>query len=154
MVGFRLKLRELFTIVGKNFWKSFVTPPGKRGSAIKLKLFSGIHLLLKVFRFEAFVNRITGKSFTSKSTSRCDFAENYFYRLLSAINSNVDFIVNSIDFQYNIDNKTFMQSSEINILIGAYRQLTTTLILLSILLIFDTIWTITHSCRVQGYIFS
>ena len=67
------------------------------------------------------------------------FDENYFYRLLSAINSNVDFIVNSTDFRYNLDSKTFMQSLEINILISAYRQLISTLILLSILLIFDII---------------
>ena len=45
-------------------------PPGKMGSAIKLKLFSGIHLLSKVFCFEAFVNCIAGKSFMNKSTSR------------------------------------------------------------------------------------
>ena len=45
------------------------------------------------------------------------------------------YLVNSIDFQYNIDNKRFMQSSGIHIFIGTYRQLT--LILLSILLIFD-----------------
>ena len=51
------------------------------------------------------------------------FNKNYFYRLLSAINNNVDFIVNSIDFRYNIDNETFMQSSEIIILIGTYWQL-------------------------------
>ena len=106
-------------------------------SAIELKLFSGIHLLLKVFHFEAFVNRITGNN---KSTSRCDFRQEIFYRLLSAINSNVDFIVNSI---YN---KIFMQSSE-NIFIGSYWQLIT-LVLLSILLIFNII---KHSCRVQGY---
>ena len=55
------------------------------------------------------------------------FDEKYFYRLLSAINSNVDFIVNSIDFRYNIDNKAFMQSSGIYIFIGAYRQLIATL---------------------------
>ena len=47
------------------------------------------------------------------------FDEKYFYRLLSAINSSVDFIVNSTDSRYNIDSKTFMQSSKINILIGA-----------------------------------
>ena len=41
-------------------------PPGKMDSAIELKLFSGIHLLLKVFHF---VNRIVDKSFTNKSTS-------------------------------------------------------------------------------------
>ena len=95
-------------MIVKKIWKSFVTPPGKTGSVIKLKLFSGIHILLKVFRFEAFVNRIAGKGFTNKRTRRCGFDENYFYRLLSAINSNVDFIANSIDFRYNID-KTFMQ---------------------------------------------
>ena len=71
----------------------------KMGSVIKLKLFSGIHLLLKVFCFEAFVNHIAGESFTIKSTSSCNFDEKYFYRLLSAIKYNVDFIVNSIDFQ-------------------------------------------------------
>ena len=53
-------------------------PPGKMGSAIKLKLFSGIHLLLKVFHFEAFVNHIVGKSFMNKSTSRCDFQQEIF----------------------------------------------------------------------------
>ena len=93
------------------------------GAAIKLKLFSGIRLLLKVFHFEAFVNRIMGKSFTNKSTSRCDFWREMFYRLLSAIDINVDFIVNSIDFQYN---KTFVQSS--GIAIYFYRQLIATLI--------------------------
>ena len=36
------------------------------GSAIELKLFSGIHLLLEVFRFEAFVNCIVGKSLRTK----------------------------------------------------------------------------------------
>ena len=77
-----------------------------------------------------------GKSFTNKSTSRCDFLQEIFYKLLSAISRNVDFIV---DFRYNIDNKTFMQSSEVNIFIGAYQQLITTLVLLSILLIFDII---------------
>ena len=71
------------------------------------------------------------------------FDEKYFYTLLSAINSNVDFIVNSIVFQYNMDNKTFMQSSEISIFIGAYQQLIAMLIL----------WIIKHSCRIQGYIF-
>ena len=55
--------------------KIFVTPPGKTGSAIELKRFSDVHLLLKVFRFEAFVNRITGNSFMNKSTSRCDFQQ-------------------------------------------------------------------------------
>ena len=39
----------------------------------------------------------------------------------------------------------YVQSSAINIFIGTYRQLTVTLILLSILLIFDMIWKITHS---------
>ena len=43
--------------------------------------------------------------------------------ILSAINNNVDFNVNSIDFQYNIDNKAFMLSSGIYIFIGAYQQL-------------------------------
>ena len=70
------------------------------GSAIKLKL-SGIHLLLKVFCFEAFVNRSTGKSFTNKVQVGVIFNKKYF--------------------------------------IGTYRQLTATLILLSILLIFDII---------------
>ena len=37
--------------------------------------------------------------------------------------------------------------------IGSYLQLTAMLMLLSILLIFDIIWIIKHSCRVQGYIF-
>ena len=45
------------------------------------------------------------------------FDEKYFYRPLSGINSNIDFIVNSIDFQYNT---TFMQSSGVNIF---YRRL-------------------------------
>ena len=79
------------------------------------------------------------------------FDEKYFYRLLSAINSNV--VLLSILFIFDIiqciDNKTFMQSSEVNIFIGSYQQLITTLILLSILLICDTI---KHSCRVQRYI--
>ena len=44
------------------------------------------------------------------------FDEKYFYSLLSAINSNID----SIDFRYNMDKKPFMQSSGINIFIGAY----------------------------------
>ena len=83
-------------------------PSGKTGSAIKLKLYSGIHLLLKVFCFEPFVNRIAGKSFMNKSTSKYNFDKKYFYRFLLAINYNVDFIVNSINFQYNMDNKTFM----------------------------------------------
>ena len=48
-----------------------------------------------------------GKNFTNKSTISCDFWQEIFYRLLSAINSNVDFIVNSTDFRYNMDNKTF-----------------------------------------------
>ena len=48
-----------------------------------------------------------------------------------AINSNIDFIVNSIDFRYNIDNKAFIQSLEINIFIDVYPQLIT-LILFSI----------------------
>ena len=86
--------------------------PGKMGSAIKLKLFSGIHLLLKVFPFQVFVNHIAGKSFMNKSTSRCDFWQEIF-------------------------------------LIASYQQLTATFILLSILLIFDIIWTIKHSFRVQ-----
>ena len=51
--------------------------------------FSGIHLLLKVFRFEAFVNRSAGNSFINKITSRCDFQQdNYFigaYWKLTAI---------------------------------------------------------------------
>ena len=66
------------------------------------------------------------------------FNKKYFYRLLSAINSN---IVNSIDFWYNMDDKTFMQSSGINVFIGAYWQLTMS-ILLSILLIFNNIITL------------
>ena len=41
-----------------------------------------------------------------------------------------------------MDNKTFMQSSGINIFTGTYRQLITMLILSSILLIFNIIWTI------------
>ena len=90
--------------------------------AIKLKLFSGIHLQLKVFHFEAFVNCITGNSFMTKVQVGVIFDKKYFYRLLLAINSNIDFIVNSIDFQYNIDNKTFIQSSELNILIGAHQH--------------------------------
>ena len=75
------------------------------------------------------------------------FDEKYFYRLLSVINSNIDFIVNFIDFQYNsyMDDKTLMQNSRINIFTGAYRMLIATLVSL--------IWTIKHSCRVQGYIF-
>ena len=89
-------MKELFTIVDKI--KCFVTPPGKTSNAMELKLFSSIHLPLKVFIFEAFVNCIAGKSFTNKSTSRSDFDEKYFYRLLLAINSNIDFIINSIDF--------------------------------------------------------
>ena len=59
--------------------KYFVTLPGKTGNAIKLKLFSGIHLLLKVFHFEAFVNRIADKGFMSKSTSKCDFRRELFF---------------------------------------------------------------------------
>ena len=82
-------------------WKFFVTPPSITGSAIELKLFSGIHILLKVFCFEAFVNSIVGKSFMNKSTSRCDFQWEIFYRLLLAINSNIDFIVCSIDLKLN-----------------------------------------------------
>ena len=50
-----------------------------------------------------------------------------------------------------MDNKTFMHSSGINILIGAYRQLTATLILLSIQLISNIIMDIKHLCRVQRY---
>ena len=61
------------------------------------------------------------------------FEEKYFYRFLSAINSNVDSIVNSIDSRYNMDNKTFMQSLAINIFISVYRQVTAILILLSIM---------------------
>ena len=54
--------------------KIFCHTPGKTvGSAINLKLFSSIRLLLKVFHFEAFVNDIAGNSFTNKSKSRCDF---------------------------------------------------------------------------------
>ena len=70
-------------------------------------------------------------------------------KYLLIININVDFIINSIDFQYNMDNKTCIQSSAINIFIGAYRQLIAMLILLSILSIFDIIRTIKHTCRVQ-----
>ena len=89
------------------------------GNAIKLKLFSDIHLLLKVFRFEVFVNHSMGNSFMNKSTSiDVIFNEKYFYRRFLAINSNVDFIINSINFQYDMDNKTYMQSSVINIFIG------------------------------------
>ena len=87
------------------------------GRAIDLKLFSGIHLLLKVFSFERFVNCIAGKSFMNKSTSICDFQQEIFKHFL-AINRNVDFIVNSIDFRYNMDNKIYMQSSGRNIIIG------------------------------------
>ena len=94
-------------------------PQVKTGSTIELKLLSGIHLPLKVFCFEAFVNCIAGNSFINKVQVGVIFGEKYFYRFLLAINSNVDFIVNSIVFQYNIDNKTFMQSSEIYF-IGAY----------------------------------
>ena len=131
-------MRELFTIVDKNL---FSHPQVKR---VVLSSWNFTYVLLKVFRFEAFVNRITGKSFTNKSTSRCDFIWEIFYRLLSAINSNVDF------YWFSMDNKTFMQSLGINILIDAYWQLTPMLILSSILLIFNIIWTIKHSCRVQG----
>ena len=53
-------------------------PPGKTGSAIELKLFSGIHILLKAFRFEAFVNCITGNSFTNKVQVGVIFAKNIF----------------------------------------------------------------------------
>ena len=76
-------------------------------------------------RFEAFVNRIEGKSFTNKSTSRCDFRREIFYRILSAIKSNVDFIVNSIVLYIHVEfrNKHF---------IDAYWQLIATFILLSI----------------------
>ena len=48
-----------------------------------------------MFRFKAFVNRIAGKSLQAKVQIGVIFDENYFYRLLSAIDSNVDFIVNS-----------------------------------------------------------
>ena len=146
LVVFQLKLRELFTIVEKKF---FITPPGKTGSTIQLKLFSDIHLLLKVFCFEAFVNCIAGKGFMNKSTSRCDFDEKYFYRLLLAINYNIDFIVNSIDFRYNMDNKTFMQSSGINVFIGAYQQLIAMLILLFQYNIY-IVWTIKQLYRANG----
>ena len=92
-------------------------------SAIKLKRFSDIHLLLKVFHFEAFVNCIADKSFTNKSTSMCNFDKKYFYRLLLAINCNVDFIVNSIDIIRTIKYSCRVQE---NIFIGAYRQLIAT----------------------------
>ena len=63
-------------------------PPGKTGRN-STKPFSGIHLLLKVFRFEAFVNRIAGNSLTEKVQVGVIFDEKYFYRLLSTINSNL-----------------------------------------------------------------
>ena len=91
-------LSDLFMIVDKLFSKSFVTSSGKMGSAIKLKLFIGIHLLLKAFCFETFVNHSAGNNFVNKSTNRCDFLCKYFYRRLSVINSNVDFIINSIEY--------------------------------------------------------
>ena len=72
-------------------------------SAIELKLFSGIHLLLKVFRFKAFVNH--SAVLRTKVQVGMILDGKYFYRCLSAINSNIDFI---IDFQYNMDNKTYM----------------------------------------------
>ena len=58
-----------------------------------------------------------------------EFRDKYFNsnRRLLEINNNVDFIVNSIDFRYNIDNKAFMQSSGDIYFIGAYRQLLATL---------------------------
>ena len=93
-----IKIEIVIHDIRKNL-KIFCHTPGKTGSAIELKLFQAFHLLLKVFRFEAFVNRIEGKSFTSKSTSVI-FDEKYFYRLLSTINNNID--VKSIDFRYNI----------------------------------------------------
>ena len=65
---------------------------GKTDIAINLKLFSDIHLPLKVFCFETFVNRIADKSATNKSTSRCNFQHEYFCRLLSTIKNNIDFI--------------------------------------------------------------
>ena len=104
-------MSKLFMILNKSFWKSFITPPGKMGSTIELKLYSGIHLLLKMFLF---VNHSVDNSFTNKSTRRCDFQWEIFYRHLMIINSNIDFIINSIDFRYNLDNKTCIQSSAIN----------------------------------------
>ena len=86
-----------------------------------------------MLHFEVFVNRIAGKSLQTKVQVGVIFDEKYFYRLLLAINSNIDFIVNSIDFWYNMNNKTFMQSSGINIFIGTYQQLIAMLILLSTL---------------------
>ena len=60
------------------------------------------------------------------------------------MNSNIDFIVNYIDFQYNMDNKTFMQSSEIYIFIGAYQQL---IAMLSLRInIFIGTWTFIRTC--------
>ena len=71
LVGFQKNLSELFMIVDKKIWKSLVTLTDKMGSAIKLKFVLGIHLLLKVFHFEAFVNCSVGNnSFTNKSISR------------------------------------------------------------------------------------
>ena len=94
-----------------------------------------------MFCFEAFVNH------KQKNVQvGVIFNKKYIYRCLSAINNNVD----SVNFQYNMDNKTYMNSSAINIFIGAYQQSTAMLILPSILSIFDIIWTIKHTCRVTA----
>ena len=48
-----------------------------------------------------------------------------------------------------MNNKTFMQSSGINIFIGAYQQSIATLILLLILLVFNIIWMVFNIIQVE-----
>ena len=94
-----------------------MTPPGKTGTYIKLKLFSGIHLLLKVFCFEAFVNHSMGNSFMNKVQVGVIFDKKYFicsYQQLTAM-----LILLSILLIFDVRNmETYMQTSSINIFIG------------------------------------
>ena len=81
----------------------------------ELKLFSGIHILLKVFHFEGFV-KVT--VLRTKVQVGVIFDEKYFYRCLSEIYSNLNF--NSITIKeskqlYGQLNK-YMQSLATNIL--------------------------------------
>ena len=133
MVGFQLKLRELFMIVDKNFENLLSCPQVKRVMLSNWNFFRHSSTI-KGVPFWSIASRIT---VLQTKVQVSDFWREIFYRLLSAINRMLILLSILFYFWYNIDSKTFMHSSEVNIFIGAYRQLITTLILLSILLIFD-----------------
>ena len=68
---FYANLKELYAIFARFFSKFCVTPTDQSVSAMALKFLSGICILLKVDRFEGFVNRSRNEGVMPNNTWEC-----------------------------------------------------------------------------------